>query len=376
MSKLFSDYTFSDRLHYESHLLVYTPENEDPLMLGGMLGAALFAALLVNTDEGDKRGIALETDEERKAFFAQYEHELIREDGGLLSVEIRQLNDAYVQIELSSIDLPDICPQTRLLDLALQLLVEYMQQIVIETFRAHIWEAYPWKTPFAQWLWDAAHVETRRQLFLQMDWTDPPAVSALAAQISSEQSPLTNNQSPLFFFEGEAADDILCRYYDWLWAEAQKEAKLYPDANVQLAQFRTLILEQETNYDFLKPEMKDLPPESINLFRKWMNQWIDFVQTRIQPATPKRQKKAEEQLFFPDEVLRCPTGDMPEKYAATREYIKERSKYDENFRKFVKNESRARLCRQLTLLFGWYVEPNSLSKSLLRRPKRKTKQYT
>ncbi len=374
--RLFSDYIFSDRLRYESHLLIYKPENEDPLMLGGMLGAALFAALLVNTDEGDRRGIALETADERKAFFAQYERELIREDGGLLSVEIRQLNDAYVQIQLSSIDLPDICPQARLLDLALQLLVDYMQQIVIETFRAHIWEFCPWQAPFAQWLWDAVHVETRRQLFLQMDWTDPPAVSALAAEQFTIDNRKSTIENPSFFFEGEAAEDILCRYYDWLWTEVQKEANLYPDANVQLAEFRTLILEQETNYDFLKSEMKDLPPEQINLFRKWMNQWTDFVQARIQPPTPQRQKKNEEQLFFPDEVLRCPTGDMPEKYAATREYVKERSKYDENFKKFVKNESRARLCRQLTLLFGWYVDPNSLSKSLLRTPKRKTKQYT
>ena len=375
--RLFSDYIFSCCMRYESHLLIYTLENEDPLIIGGMLGAALLAALLVNTDEGDRRGIALETADERKAFFAQYERELIREDGGLLSVEIQQLNDAYVQIELNSIDLPDICPQARLLDLALQLVVDYMRQLVIETFREHIWDFCPWQMPFAQWLWNAAHSETCRQLFLQTDWTDPPAVSVLAAEITNEQSPITNEQiEPSFFFEGEAAEDILCRYYDWLWAEVQKEAKLYPDANVQLAEFRTLILEQETNYDFLKPEMKDLPPEQINLFRKWMNQWTDFVQARIQPPTPQRQKKNEEQLFFPDEVLRCPTGDMPEKYAATREYVKERSKYDENFKKFVKNESRARLCRQLTLLFGWYVEPDSLRKSMLRKPKRKTKKYT
>lgn len=375
MTRLFSNYTFSCCMRYESHQLIYKPENEDPLIIGGMLGAALLAALLVNTSEGDKRGIALETDEERKAFFAQYERELIREDGGLLSVEIRQLNDAYVQIELNSIDLPDICPQARLLDLALQLLVDYMQQIVIETFRAHIWEFCPWRAPFAQWLYDAGQAEPQRQQFLQIDWTDPALVHALAEEVSKAPEDRTPLQ-PVFVFEGEAAEDILCRYYDWLWAEVQKEANLYPDANVQLAEFRTLILEQETNYDFLKPEMKDLPPEQINLFRKWMNQWTDFVQTRIQPPTPQRQKKSEEQLFFPDNVLRCPTADMPEKYAATREYVKERSKYDEKFRKFVKNESRARLCRQLTLLFGWYVDPNSLSKSMLRTPKRKTKQYT
>ena len=106
-----------------------------------------------------------------------------------------------------------------------------------------------------------------------------------------------------------------------------------------------------------------------------MNQWIDFVKTKIEPATPAK-KKNEEQLFFPDNVLTCPTEDTEDRYAATREYIKERKRYDKEFAKFVKNSSHAKLCRQLSLLFEWYVEPSTLRKSLLRSPKRKTKKYT
>ena len=179
-----------------------------------------------------------------------------------------------------------------------------------------------------------------------------------------------------FFFEGEEAADIMARYWDWLWHYAQKDAAIFPDSNVVMAQYKQTIRETEIDWDFIKPEMKDFDPEQINLFRKWMSQWTDFVKDKIEPPVSTRKKKEEEQLFFPDEVLKCPTEDEPEKYAATREYIKERKKYDENFRKFAKNESHARLCRQLTLLFGWYVDPSSLRKSLLRKPKRKTKQYT
>ena len=72
----------------------------------------------------------------------------------------------------------------------------------------------------------------------------------------------------------------------------------------------------------------------------------------------------EEQLFFPDNTLQCPADDNPEKYAAAREYIKERKNYDPEFRKFVKNASHAGLCRQLTLLFGWFVDPNALGKRM------------
>ena len=142
-----------------------------------------------------------------------------------------------------------------------------------------------------------------------------------------------------------------------------------------MAEFKENILAQETNYEDLKPEMKDFTPDQLNLFRKWMNQWIDFVKTKIEPPVPPK-KKNEEQLFFPDNVLTCPTEDTEDRYAATREYIKERRRYDKEFAKFVKNSSHAKLCRQLTMLFGWYVDPNSLRKSMLRKPKRKTKKYT
>ena len=374
---MLENYIFDPTLRYESHHLIYSgKEVNEPIAIGGILGAAILCVRLLNTDEASKRGIVISEALQYKQFFEQYDNEVIQDDWGYIQAELEQLDLAYLDlVSTEDFGLQTLCPNKRQLSIVMDMVSTYMRRISLEFFYAHIYDFVPWTAPFAQWLFDAGQAEPQRQQFLQIDWTDAALVHALAVEMSKapeDRTPL----EPVFVFEGEAAADILCRYYDWLWAEVQKEAKLYPDANVQLAEFRTLILEQETNYDFLKPEMKDLPPEQINLFRKWMNQWTDFVQARIQPPTPQRQKKSEEQLFFPDEVLRCPTGDMTEKYAATREYVKERSKYDENFKKFVKNESRARLCRQLTLLFGWYVDPNSLSKSMLRNPKRKTKKYT
>ena len=79
------------------------------------------------------------------------------------------------------------------------------------------------------------------------------------------------------------AEEIIRRYWEWLSNTAQKEAALFPDKNVMMAEFKENILAHETNYDDLKPEMKDFTPDQLNLFRKWMNQWIDFVKTKIEP---------------------------------------------------------------------------------------------
>ena len=41
--KLLSDYIFSDSLRYEGHKLVYTPDGSEPVVLGGILGAAILS---------------------------------------------------------------------------------------------------------------------------------------------------------------------------------------------------------------------------------------------------------------------------------------------------------------------------------------------
>ncbi len=370
--KLLDDYIFDERLRYEGHKLIYMPKEGDRIEIRGFLGAAVLGALLHGQDEGRERDIMLNVREGRKDFFDRYEDETIHENGGFFTTEVQALNEAYMELDDDMTMLLAICGNERLYDLAFGLMVDYMEMLVEEQICEHIYDLVPWSEPFAQWLYNAGFVETRRQQLLAIDWTDPASVYALAESLLKPQE----ETQPTFVFDGLSAEQILNGYWNWLWNTVQQDANLYPDAQERLVQYKQTIREKEIDWDFIKPEMKDFDPEQINLFRKWMSQWTDFVKDKIEPPVSTRKKKEEEQLFFPDEVLKCPTEDDPEKYAATREYVKERKKYDENFRKFAKNESHARLCRQLTLLFGWYVDPSSLRKSLLRKPKRKTKQYT
>ena len=377
MNHLLDNYIFSPSLRYEGHKLIYTPENEGPIEFGGMLAASVLGALLSVTDEGETRGIVLDTPEGRNDFFKRYEKEVIADNGGLFTTEVQMLSEAYLEFTGEEGLLLQLCRNDRILDLAVGLTVEYMERLVRERVGEHIYDVAPWTEPFAQWLFNAGYVEARRQYLLSINWTDAPAVYALAEELQKEPSWSASNQSPLFVFDDLSAEQVLNGYWNWLWETVQQEANRYPDAKKRLIEYKQLILQHETNYDDLKPEMKDFTPDQINLFRSWMNQWTDFVKQQIKPtATSPKKRKEEGQLFFPDDVLTCPTEDTDEKYAAAREYITERKRYDKEFRIFVKNSSHAKLCRQLTLLFGWYVEPSALRKSLLRKPKRKTKKYT
>ena len=138
MKPLLADYIFDERLRYEGHKLIYTPEGTEPMVLGGILGAALLAALLVDTEEGDAHNIAIDTDAERADFFTRYDREVRRDDWGYLSAEVNQLRDNYVQIVTGENNLSDICPNNRLLNLAMELTVAYMRHLVLKIFRDHI----------------------------------------------------------------------------------------------------------------------------------------------------------------------------------------------------------------------------------------------
>jgi len=357
---MLEDYIFDDRLRYEGHRLIYTPANEQPIVLTGMLGAAVLAALLVDTPEGDARGITFDCVAKRDAFFARYEQEVLRENGGLFTTEVQSLCQNYQELTGSESVLFTICGNDRLYDLAMGLTMDYMRQLVREQVYAHIYEAVPWKMPFAQWLYDAGYVETRRRQLLSIDWSDEAAVYAFAQEL--EKPDTSEEIEPTFIFEGLRAGQVLQGYWEWLWEEAQKEANLYPDEQVQLAEIKKIIRDNEINYDFLKPEMKHFTPIQLNLFRKWMTQWKDLVDKQIPPEV-EPEKHIRQELFL-DSVLPVPEEN---KYAQVREYIKERSKYDANFKKFVKTRKRTVLCHQLTLMFGWVVSDNALGKSMRRK---------
>jgi len=121
MPQLLSDHIFSEQMSYESHRLVCTFEAET-ICIEGVFAASLVSALLVDTEEGKQRAIAIDTDDERKAWMMRYEREVRQEDWGLFSTEIQLLNNAYIELATSNILIAQLCPNKRLLDLAMHLL--------------------------------------------------------------------------------------------------------------------------------------------------------------------------------------------------------------------------------------------------------------
>lgn len=273
---LLSDHIFSPSMRYESHrFYVNRPGDEDAFVFGGILGAALAAVSLVDTDEGNARGLRLYTDDEKEEFFARYDREVLHDDWGYLDAEIDQLHDAYVQLAVADVPLSALYPHVRLLNLALDLMVSYMHRLVVEQYREHIWDLIPWTEPFAQWLWSASQVETRRQRYLQTDWTDVMEVVTLA---DKKEEPL----APVFFFEGEGAQDIMSRYLEWLNMEYVAMVKEHPGAKITNAD-RSFILYQETDYGFLSDEIAALSPDDQASFRQWMTEWETFLTAQLKP---------------------------------------------------------------------------------------------
>ena len=278
---LLSDYIFSPAMRYEAHRLYVTlADDEDEFVFGGFLGAALAAVLLVDTDEGNTRGICLYTDAEKEQFFARYDREVLRDDWGYLSAEIYQLRDNYVQF----IDVPnglvELCPNKRLLSLAMELLANYMRHLVLEPFGKHIWVSMPWKMPFAQWLIDAARVETRRQRLLQTDWTDFPTVIQLADMPDK-------TEVPTFYFEGEKAADIMERYLLWRSDEYVAMKQGMPGAKITSAD-RKYIFSQETDWAFLSDEIELLSASEQKDWLQWQKEWNRFLSERLLPKNDIR----------------------------------------------------------------------------------------
>jgi len=276
---MLEDIILSDHLRYEGHKMIYTPKEGEPIVFGGILGAAVLGALLYGQEEGRERGIMLNGRDGRKEFFARYEDEMLHENGGFFSTEVQTLSESYIEIDGDINMLLTICGNERLFDLAFGLMVDYMETLVQEQVNEHIYDLVPWSEPFAQWLYNAGFVETRRQQLLAIDWSDPAIVYALSEFLKKPEEKIV----PTFVFDGLSAEQILNTYWNWLWNAVQQESNLYPDAKVRLAEYKQKILDNETDYDFLKPEIGKLQPTEINLFRSWMNQWKDFVYSKLKP---------------------------------------------------------------------------------------------
>ena len=277
-SNMLEDYIIDDRIRYEGH---YLRVADMDVQIGGVAGAALLSALLVDTEEGARRGIAIDSEAEQMAWIKIYEREVRRDEWGLIGAEIELLNNAYIDLATSETEWTDICPNVRLLDLAFRLVTTYMHHLTIETFYHHIWEYQPWEEPFAQWLLNAAQAEPRRQLFLQTDWIDPVQVNALYEEMQRE-----NAASPTFVFIGEEAEDIYKRYFTWLWRTYQAHIREIPGEQPRAARHRNYVVEQETNWVYLKPEIDALNEKQQRLWAQWMLNWQKYISKQLKPEKP------------------------------------------------------------------------------------------
>lgn len=277
---MLEDYIIDDRIRYEGHYLKVTGTDVE---IGGVAGAALLSALIVDMEEGARRDIAIDSDAERMAWIKKYEREVRREEWGLLGAEVELLNNAYIDLATSDVEWADICPNVRLLDLALQLVTTYMRYLTVETFRNHIWEYKPWVEPFAQWLLNAAQAETRRQQFLHTNWTDPAQVNALFEQLQRDDD---QTNQPTFIFEGEDAEDIYKRYLTWAWTTYQAQVRELPGAQPRAARHRNFVVERETNWLFLKDEIDALPDDRQLLWAQWMVNWQKYITRHLKPEKP------------------------------------------------------------------------------------------
>lgn len=278
---MLEDFIFSDRLRYEQHAFILDLPDDTSLRLEGVLGAALLSANLVDTDEGNRRGIAIDTDAEREAWIARYEREVRRDEWGLLRKEGSLLRDAYIQFIDTPNAIYDFCSNVRLVDLAFHLVIYYMHHLVIEDVGEHIWDNVPWEAPFAAWLLDASRAETRRQRLLRVDWMNEESV----IMIADARDP---DPSPTLTFESEAVNDIMKRYFTWLWTTYQAQAGEYPGTKIGQRD-KNLLIRKETEWTYLLPLMKDFTDSDRELWLQWMTDWQDYL---------TRQLKPEKQILF------------------------------------------------------------------------------
>ena len=275
--EMLEDYIINEQIRYENH---YLKVAQTDIEIGGVTGAALLSALIVDTEEGARRGIAIDTQMEQMAWIAKYEREVRRDEWGLIGTEVELLHNAHIELATSEVRWADICPNVRLLDLALHLVMTYMQYLSVETFKNHIWECCSWKAPFAQWLMSAAQEEKRRQQFLRMDWTDPVQVNELYEDLQRETNEL------VFIFEGEDAEDIYKRYFTWLWSVYQAQVREIPGERPRSVKHRNFVVEQETDWTFMAEEIKGLDDAQQQLWAQWMINWQKYITKHLKPEKP------------------------------------------------------------------------------------------
>ena len=81
---MLEDIILSDSIRYEAHSLIADMPSAEPIRIKGAFGAALLCALLVDTEEGNRRAIAIDCDEANAECMQSNEREVRRDEGGLV----------------------------------------------------------------------------------------------------------------------------------------------------------------------------------------------------------------------------------------------------------------------------------------------------
>ena len=91
---------------------------------------------------------------------------------------------------------------------------------------------------------------------------------------------------PTFLFEGEDAEDIYKRYLTWAWRTYQAQLREIPGAQPRAAKHRNYVVEQETEWLFLKDEIHRLDEDQQQLWAQWMLNWQKYITRHLKPEKP------------------------------------------------------------------------------------------
>lgn len=142
-------------------------------------------------------------------------------------------------------------------------------------------------------------------------------------------------------------------------------------------------LEQELNNYKTQPDMKKQEHKpsitienhgKLTLIAEQNNDIHDNHGCNIY-LTPQEEETTEEETaeetdeaeLTAEQILGTPREG---RYTEVRQYIDERSRFDEEFKQFVANNTRVALCRRLSKEFGWVVDHYALGRNINRKRKR------
>lgn len=246
MTHIFDDITITDRgisISYQGHL-VQTNE----AVHNGFATAAMVAVWMMGTEEGDKRGIGmLETREERAELMRHYEHETLREDGGLMLREVEALYWWLWRFEHHTDNAPQELPplSMRQAEMWETLVQEYMCS-KIETWGKLVLQAednVDESDTYLDWLISQLCAYTRMRYMRKTQWLDYQQMESLWAMLEANEGWMGEGLYPHEVITHLPADvkaeTLIARYFELrekehaerihrptaaAWYEAEKQA--------------------------------------------------------------------------------------------------------------------------------------------------------